>query len=120
MIEEIKKQRSSSGTHAIKLHHDNRRAHVHQDVLDYLRSERITRVQHPPNAPDLSSYDFWLFDLIKRNLTDQPNSETLHHAITEFTYSLDKDEYRKTFKKWIQRMQLCVDKQGDYFEHLIK
>ena len=35
-------------------------------------------------------------------------------------YSLDKDEYRKTFEKWIQRMQLCVDKQGDYFDHLIK
>lgn len=120
VIEEIKKQRPSSGTHAIKLHHDNGRPHVHQDVLDYLHSEGITIVQHPPNSPDLSPCDFWLFDLIKRNLTDQPNSETLHHAITEFMYSLDKDEYRKTFEKWIQRMQLCVDKQGDYFEHLIK
>ncbi len=120
VIEEIQKQRPSSGTHAIKLHHDNGRPHVHQDVLDYLHSEGITIVQHPPNSPDLSPCDFWLFDLIKRNLTDQPNSETLHHAITEFMYSLDKDEYRKTFEKWIQRMQLCVDTQGDYFEHLIK
>ncbi|CAF4267146.1 unnamed protein product, partial [Rotaria sordida] len=58
VIEEIKKQRPSSGTHAIKLHHDNGRAHVHQDVLDYLRSEKITIVQHPPNSPDLSPCDF--------------------------------------------------------------
>ena len=103
MIEEIKKQRPSSGTHAIKLH-GNGRTHVHQDVPDYLRSEEITIVQHPPHSPDLSPCDFWLFGLIKRNLTDQPKSETLHHAIIEFMYSLDKDEHRRTFEKWIQRM----------------
>ncbi|CAF4820702.1 unnamed protein product, partial [Rotaria sp. Silwood1] len=75
VIKEIKKQRPSSGTHAIKLYHDNGRAHVHQDLLDYLRSEGIAIVQHPPNSPDLSPCDFWLFDLIKRNLADQPNFE---------------------------------------------
>lgn len=120
MIDEIKKLRPSSGTHGIKLHHDNGRPHVHQDVLDCLRSEGVIAIQHPPNSPDLSPCDFWLFDLIKRNLPDQPNSETLQHAIAKFIYSLDKEEYRKTFDKWIQRMQLCVDNQGNYFEHLIK
>jgi histone-lysine N-methyltransferase SETMAR len=86
----------------------------------YLRSEGITIVPHPPNSPDLSPCDFWLFDLIKRNLTDQTDSESLHNAITEFMYSLDKEEYRKTFDKWIQRMEFCVDNQGHYFKHLMK
>lgn len=109
VIEEIKKQRSRSGTHVIKLHHDNRGPHVHKDVLDYLRSEGITVVPQPPNSPDLSPCDFRLFDLIKRNLTDQTDFESLHNVITEFIHSLDKDEYRKTFDKWIQTMELCVD-----------
>ena len=76
-------------SHGIKLHHDNGRPHFHQDVLDYLRSEGITVIQYPPNSPDLSSCDFWLFDLIRRNVADQPKSETLNHAIAEFMWSLD-------------------------------
>lgn len=120
VIQEVKKQRPLSGTHAIKLQHDNGTPHAHQAVSDYLRSEGVTIVPHPPNSPDLSPCDFWLFDLIKRNLSDQTDSISLHHAIIEFMYSLDKAEYKKTFDQWIQRMQLCVDNEGDYFEHLMK
>ncbi len=57
---------------------------------------------------------------IQENLTDQSDSESLYDAVTDFMYSLNKEEYRKTFEKWIQRMQLCIDNQGDYFEHSIK
>ena len=120
VLEEIKHQRPSYGTNRILLHHDNGKPHIHQDVSDYLESEGLTIIPHPPNSPDLSPCDFWLFDLIKLNLSDQTDSQSLHDAITEFMYSLDKEEYRKTFDKWIERMQLCVDNQGDYFEHLMK
>jgi histone-lysine N-methyltransferase SETMAR len=75
---------------------------------------------HSPHSPDLSPCDFWLFDLIKQNLSDHDDSESLHEARTKFMKSLKKEEYKKTFEKWIQRMQLCVDNQGDYFEHLMK
>jgi len=57
---------------------------------------------------------------IQENLTDQSDSESLYDAVTDFMYSLNKEEYRETFEKWIQRMQLCIDNQGDYFEHSIK
>ncbi|CAF2882018.1 unnamed protein product [Rotaria sp. Silwood2] len=120
VINEIKSQRSSFGTRSIKLHHDNGTPHFHQEVLNYLESEGITVMPHPPNSPDLAPCDFWLFDLIKRNLDDQDDSESLHRAITEFMNSMSIEEYKKTFDKWIQRMQLCVDNEGDYFEHLMK
>ncbi|CAF3769436.1 unnamed protein product, partial [Rotaria sordida] len=90
VIEEVTKRRPLSGTLAIKIHYDNGTSHAHQAVFDYLRSERVTIVPHLPNSPDLSSCDFWLFDLIKRNLSDQADSNSLHHAIIEFLYSLDK------------------------------
>ncbi|CAF1684678.1 unnamed protein product, partial [Adineta ricciae] len=115
-----RQQRPRSGPHAIKLHHDNGGPHVHEAVLDYLRSEGVAIIPQPPNSPDISPCDFWLFDLIKRNLADQSDAESLHHATTEFMYSLDKEEYKKTFEKWIQRMQLCVDNEGHYFEHFMK
>jgi histone-lysine N-methyltransferase SETMAR len=120
LIEQVKCRRPSYGTRAIKIHHDNGRPHVPKDVSDYLESEGLTIIPNHPNSPDLSPCDFWLFDLIKENLTDQSDSESLYDAVSEFMYSINKEEYRKTFEKRIQRMQLYIDNQGDYFEHLIK
>ncbi|CAF3871049.1 unnamed protein product [Rotaria sordida] len=64
LVDEIKRQRPSYGTSRIKIHHDNGRPHIHEDASKYLESERLTIIQHPPNSPDLSPCDFWLFDLI--------------------------------------------------------
>jgi len=80
LTDNIKKQRPSCGVQGIKLHQNNGRLHVHQDVSNYLECEGITIIPHPPNSPDLSSCDFWLFDFIKQNLADQNNSESLYRA----------------------------------------
>ncbi len=120
VVDEIKNQRSTFGTDAIKLHHDNGKPHFHKDVLNYLELEGITVMPHPPHSPDLALCDFWLFDLIKQNLSDQDGSKSLHRVVNKFMKSLKKEEYKKIFAKWIQRMQLCVNNQGDYFEHLMK
>ena len=87
-------------------------------MSNYLESESITIIPHPPNSPDLSLRDFWLFSTIKQNLTDQNNSESLCRTVSNFMNSLDKEECRKTFDKWVQCMYLCIDNGGDYFEHL--
>ncbi|CAF1652017.1 unnamed protein product, partial [Rotaria sp. Silwood1] len=120
LIDEIKRQRLSCGTHDIKIHHDNGKPHVHRDVCTYLESKGFTIMPHSPNSPDLSPCDFWLFDLIKDNLSDQSDSQSLYDAVVNFMYSLSNEEYKKTFEKWMERMQLCIDNQGGYFEHLIK
>ncbi|CAF2798145.1 unnamed protein product [Rotaria sp. Silwood2] len=119
LIDNIRTQRPVCGGQGIKLHHDNGRPHVHEDVSNYLESKGVTIIPHPPNSPDLSPCDFWLLDLIKQNLSDQNNSESLYRAVCNFMNSLSKEEYTKTFDKWIQRMQLCVKNNGDYFEHLM-
>ena len=95
VVDEIKRQRPSYGTRGIKIHHDNGRPHVHKDVLTYLESEGLTVMPHPPNSPDLSPCDFWLFDLIKQNLDDQNDSQSLYDAVVSFMYSLSKEEYKK-------------------------
>jgi len=120
LIDNIERQRPTCGVQGIKLHYDNGRPHVHKEVTNYLESEGITIIKHPPYSPDLAPCDFWLFDFIKQNIPDQSDSESLHQAVSDFMNSLSKEEYRKTFDKWIQRMRLCVDNRGDYFEHLMK
>ncbi|CAF4939377.1 unnamed protein product [Rotaria sp. Silwood1] len=119
VIDEVKKQQPSLGIQSIKLHHDNGKPHIHQTVINYLQSEGVTVMSHPPNSPDLSPCDFWLFDLIKQNIGDQDDSESIHEAVIKFMKSLKREEYRKTFDKWIERMHLCVSNHGDYFEHLM-
>ena len=48
---------------------------MYKDISNYLESEDLTIIPHPPYPSDLSPCDFGLFDLIKENLNDQDNSE---------------------------------------------
>ena len=88
-------------------------------MSNYLESEGIKLIPPQPNSPDLLPCDFWLFGLIIQNLTDQNNSESLCRAVPNFVNSLDKEEYRETFDKWVQCMHLCMDNDDDYFEYLM-
>ena len=73
---------------------------MHKDVVNYLESEGIKIIRQPANSPDLGPCNFWLFDLIKQNLSDDDSSQPLHPAITKIIHSIDKNDYRKTFDKW--------------------
>lgn len=120
VIKEVKKQRPNSGLKNMKLLHDNSPVHDHQDVLDYLKLEGLTPLPHPPYSPDLAPCDYWLNDYIKRNLTDQKDEKSLIKAVTKIVMEIPKDEYKKTFEKLLDRMELCINNKGEYFEHLMK
>ena len=100
--------------------HDNARPHVAKNVKAYLESEGMVTIDHPPYSPDLAPCDFWLFDKIKQSLTDHKSAISLKKQITEILGAIPKEEYLKTFQKYLERMQLCINNHGDYFEHLIK
>ncbi len=116
----LKQQRPTSGLKNMKILHDNAKPHVHINVKNFLEQEGITIIDHPPYSPDLAPCDFWLFDEIKRRLHDHCDAESLMCQITDILNLIPKDEYLKTLKKWLERMQLCIDNEGDYFEHFIK
>ncbi|CAF3874745.1 unnamed protein product [Rotaria sp. Silwood1] len=120
MVKEIWKQRRSDGTKGIKLLHDNAELHRHSDVINYLTEERINIMPHPPYSPDLAPCDHWPNDYIKQNLTDQPNEKSLVRAVSKVVKNIPKEESKKTFDKLLERMELCINNHGDYFEHLIK
>jgi len=119
LVKKLRKKRPLSATHGIKLHHDNARPHVKNIVFDYLQANNIHVMAHPPYSPDLAPCDFWLFNRLKRNLDTYPDSTSLARAVTKDLTSIPIDEYQKTFHKWIERMKLCVEHDGDYFEHLM-
>ncbi|CAM4816116.1 unnamed protein product [Rotaria magnacalcarata] len=95
-------KRPADGTRNIKIHHDNGRPHVHKNVSAYLESEGVTKMPHPPNSSDLSPCGFWLFDLMKENLTDQSDSQSLYDVVVNFRYSLSNEEYKKHLKNGLK------------------
>ncbi len=103
----------------MKIHHDNARPHVAKTVISYLDGAGLKRIRHPPYSPDLTPCDFWLFDLLKRNLSTQTSRRSLEGQITEVLEKIPKEEYLQAFNKWLERMQLCINNNGDYFEHLM-
>lgn len=116
----INEQRPVCGTKNLKFHHDNARPHVHSGVISYLKSQKFTIMDHPPYSPDLAPCDFWLFDYIKQRLGNHTSAQSLNEEITKIVSSIPEKEYKKTFDKWIERMEYCIKNKGDYFEHLIK
>lgn len=119
-IEEVKKQRPISGVKGIKLLHDNAQPHVAEEVENFLREEGISEMPHPPYSPDLAPCDFWLFDYIKQNLPDQTNKSSLFKEVSKIVENIPEKEFKKTFDRLLERMQLCIDNKGEYFEHLLK
>lgn len=119
VIEEVRKQRPKSGTYGIKLLHDNAKPHKHANVIKYLNEEGVELLPHPRYSPDLAPCDFWLFDYIKSNLGDYNDEDSLFEAVSTMVSEISNQEYKKTFDKLLERMQLCIDNKGDYFEHLL-
>ncbi len=88
-------------------------------VVSYLDEVGLKLIRHPPYSPDLAPCDFWLFDLLKRNLTSHTSRKELHGQITDVLEKIPEKEYLGALNKWLERMQLCINNKGEYFEHLI-
>ena len=104
----------------MKILHDNARPHVHKNVDNFLRENGIIKIQHPPYSPDLAPCDFWLFDMLKQELTSHANAQSLNKQITKILSEVDRKEYAKIFHKGLEWMQCCINNKGDYFEQILK
>lgn len=120
VVMELKKQRPTSGTTNVKLLHDNARPHTHGDVKKYLASEGIKLINHPPYSPDLAPCDYWLFDKLKQSLGDHTNVQSLKREITKILKNIEPSEYLLTLENYVERLKLCINNGGGYFEHLKK
>lgn len=120
LFDGIRQRRPKSGVYGMKLHHDNAKAHHAKIVTEFLEQQGVIRMPHPSYSPDLSPADFWLFSYLKRQLGTYPDAEALRQAVVKALYDIPLSEFRQTFNKWIERMELCVANQGNYFEHCTK
>ena len=76
------------------LHHDNARCHTAISIGEFLTSKDIAVVPQPPNSPDLSPCDFFLFPKLKHVLKG-------HHFGT-------LESIQKTVTYWNIPMQMRI------------
>ena len=95
-------------------HQDN--APVHNSILvtDLLTKMGINTVPHPPNSPDLTPCDFWLFP----KLTDcrYETIEEMKEAVTKVIDTLTQEDFHGAFQKLLEQYNKCITAAGDYFE----
>ncbi|CAH1980565.1 unnamed protein product [Acanthoscelides obtectus] len=102
----------------IILHQDNASSHTAQKRRQYLTEENLELLDHPPYSPDLSPNYFFTFPKIKNRRRDQrfQSPEEAVDAFKNAVLDLPANEWNKCFENWFERMQMCINLRGEYFE----
>lgn len=120
VLEEWNRRRPGTGTRRLMLHHDNAPAHAAFATIDFLATERVQLLSHPPYSPDLAPCDFFLFPFVKKQLrgTRFNSPEDAVRAFTRAIEDIDDVTWSTAWMTWFERMGKCVAAGGEYFEKL--
>ena len=107
-----------TGLKYVRLLHDNAPAHKARIVTEFLESEKVTLLPHPPYSPDLAPCDYFLCPKLKYHLSGRRynSRNALGSAVYQCLVGVPIEEYEKCFQKWIDRLKRCVLAGGEYFE----
>lgn len=105
---------------AITLHHDNAPAHTAATTREFLASEGVKLMSHPPYSPDLAPCDFFVFPHVKKQLrgTRYDTPQDAVRAFTGVIEGIDKVTWSEVWRTWFERMNRCIAAGGEYFEKL--
>ena len=110
----------SKGWSGVHLLHDNASSHKCEVVKSFLASEKMEVLNHPPNSPDLSPCNFFLFPRLKKMLSGNKytSRSSLGSAIYKCLQQIPKEDYLFAFGDWVKSLQKCFSVKGEYFEGL--
>ena len=114
------KLRPAIGLRGLCLIHDNASAHKCALVQDFLETEKVVQLPHPPYSPDLSPIDFFLYPLMNKTLSGRRfySRSALGSAIFQCLQGIPKETNFSAFTEWISRLEKCISAKGEYFERL--
>jgi hypothetical protein len=94
----------------VTLHFDNCSIHRSRVTKDFMEHNDMESMLHPPYSPDLAPSDFFLFSPINNRLDqfecDDPN--TLFEAVSEILGTIQTDDLRRVFQRWIERVAVVA------------
>jgi histone-lysine N-methyltransferase SETMAR len=106
------------GKATMLLHHDNAAAHRSGIVHEFIEQSAIRLLPHPPYSPDISPCDFWLNAFVKEQLAGKSytSRSALGSGLHQCLKVIPQERFERCFEQWQERMQLCIDAEGNYFE----
>ena len=116
----IDEQRPTIGMSRTFHLHDNAAPHKSRATTQALQEQGIRVLPHPAYSPDLAPCDFWLFPILKDRLAGRKfeRIQDLAKAVKSELRTIPEEEYHNAFRKWLKRLELCVQSGGEYFEGL--
>jgi hypothetical protein len=90
----------------LHVHADNARPHIAKKVTEFLAGNGMKRASQPPDSPDLSPCDFYLYGYIKGRATGASFEEPdqVLQAIDAIFQSIGKATLERVFQEWMDRL----------------
>ena len=87
-------------------------------IRQFLAENNIAVLEQPPYLPDLAPCDFFLFPKLKGVIkgTRFQDSKAITTAVTKELRAIPMESFQKCIEAWQQRLEKCIQAQGDYFE----
>lgn len=104
--------------HTFVLQHDGAPAHHSNPVVNWIRTNRITVLDHPGYSPDLAACDYWLFDRVKSKIHGRifNTIDDLQQQVDAVLNAIPQAEFHHAIHQLPTRIQKVIAAQGDYFE----
>jgi hypothetical protein len=85
-------------------------------ITSEFAKHHLSRKLHPPDSPDISPCDFWLFGLLKGILKNREfsSSEQIEEAITQMWNDLSFEDLRSVIQNGMSRLACVVETGGEY------
>ena len=94
--------------------------HTASATREFVAAEGVQLMSYPPYSPDLAPCDFFVFPNVKRMMRgiryDSPEEAVT--AFSDLVEGLPTLAWSTCFQKWFQRMKMCIDAGGEYFEKM--
>lgn len=102
----------------VSILHDNARSHVARQTVALLQNFGWNIITHPPYSPDLAPSDYHLFPKLKEHLAGRRfcSDEEVKDEVQRFLKDMAASWYDMGIQKLPQRLQKCIDRNGDYVE----
>jgi hypothetical protein len=102
------------------LHQDNAPVHNALSVRQFLAKKQVPVLHHAPYSPNLAPCDFFLPPKLKHSLkgTHFQSIEDIQRKMTDLLKGFTQNDFQKCFHTRKERMQHCIEAQGNYFEGL--
>jgi hypothetical protein len=87
-------------------------------VREFLASEEIIVLEHPPYSSNLTPNDFFLFPTIKEILKRKhfDDIDDIRSNTTAALTAGPENQFQNCFEEWTRGWHRCTDSQGEYFE----